>query len=280
MSTSIARQVILVSGTTRGLGLALKEALGRQGHIVYGSSRTADGSEPRELALDVTVPQSCERAVETILAREGRLDAIVNNAGSHLHGAAIETSEDELRQQMELNFFGAVALTRAALPSMLARRAGRVVNVSSIGGLVATPFAGAYNASKFALEGYMEALRLELEPFGIHVVNLEPGFLRTGTTEQSVVAVKRGHPLYEGARRQTRTEMLEAGARGLPLERVVRVVQGILEDPAPAFRHSVDGLAPRLSLLRTLLPSRWFERIVVSQTAPALRSLARPRLRA
>jgi NAD(P)-dependent dehydrogenase (short-subunit alcohol dehydrogenase family) len=269
MSSPSQRQIVLVSGTSRGLGLALRDALEARGHTVYGSSRRPSGAAPRELALDVTDPASCEQAVRTILEREGRLDGIVNNAGSHLHGAAVETSEDELRQQMELNFHGAVALTRAALPSMLAQRAGRIVNVSSVGGRFATPFTSAYSASKFALEGYMEALRLELLPFGVFVSNLEPGFLRTGTTEQSIVSVRSGHPLYEHARAATRAEMLEAGAHGLPLERVVRVVASILEDPAPAFRHSVDGLAPKLSLLRALAPARWFERMVVAQTAPA-----------
>lgn len=272
-------KVILISGTSRGLGLALRSALERLGHTVYGSSRHPDGASARELALDVTDAASCERAVERVLEREGRVDVLVNNAGSHLHGAAVETSEEELREQMELNFFGAVALTRAVLPPMLAQRRGRIINMSSIGGRIATPFTAAYCASKFALEGYMEALRLELSPFGIFVSNLEPGFLRTGTTEQSVVAVRDGHPLFREARATTRAEMIEAGARGLPLENVVRVVEAILERPVPAFRHSVDGLAPRLSLLRTLLPSSWFERIVVSQTAPAFaRSSSGPAL--
>lgn len=269
--------VVLVSGTTRGLGRALRSALEVRGHTVYGSSRHADGSSPRELALDVRDPASCERAVGAILDREGRLDVLVNNAGSHLHGAALETSEAELRDQLELNFFGAVSLTRAALPSMLEQRSGRIINVSSVGGRFATPFTAAYSASKFALEGYMEALRLELSPFGVHVSNLEPGFLRTGTTEQSVVPVAQSHPLYGEARAATHASMLESGARGLPLERVVGVVEAILRDPAPRFRYSVDGLARRLAILRALTPASLFERLVVSQTAPAFARAASQR---
>lgn len=263
-------QVILISGTSRGLGAHLRSVLEARGHTVYGSSRRASDEDQHELSLDVTHPQSCERAVDHIVTREGRVDVVINNAGSHLLGAAVETSEAELRAQMELNFFGAVHLTEAVVrASMLERRSGRIINVSSVGGRFATPFASAYCASKFALEGYMEALRLELLPFSIYVSNLEPGFLRTETTATSVIPVESGHPLYASAREATRERMLREGAEGIPLERVSRVIDEILSTPEPKLRYSVDGLVPRLSLLRGLSPSAWFERTVVKQTAPA-----------
>ena len=262
--------VILISGTSRGLGAHLRSALVARGHTVYGSSRRPSGDDAYELSLDVTDRKSCERAVDEILTREGRIDVLINNAGSHLLGAAVETSEAELRAQLELNFFGAVHLTEAVVrASMLERRSGRIINVSSVGGRIATPFASAYCASKFALEGYMEALRLELLPFSIYVSNLEPGFLRTETTATSVVDVESKHPLYVASREATRARILREGAEGVPLERVATAVEEILHNPAPKLRHSVDGLLPRLTLLRGISPSAWFERTVVKQTAPA-----------
>lgn len=266
-------KVILISGTSRGLGAQLRSSLSARGHVVYGSSRRANGSDAHELKLDVEKPDDCESVVRHVLANEGRLDALINNAGSHLVGAAVETSEAELRAQLELNFFGAVNLTQAALRGgMLDARSGRIVNISSVGGRLATPFTSAYSASKFALEGYMEALRLELLPFSVFVSTLEPGFLETGTTETSIIAVGERHSLFSDDREATHRRMVEEGAKGLPLNRVVRVVEQILDTPTPRLRYSVDGLAPRLGLLRALTPSAWFERTVIKQTAPAFAS--------
>jgi NAD(P)-dependent dehydrogenase (short-subunit alcohol dehydrogenase family) len=205
-----------------------------------------------------------------VLAVEGRLDAVINNAGSHLVGAAIETSHAELRAQLELNLMGAVHLTQAALPHLLARRSGRIVNVSSVGGRFATPFTSAYAASKFALEGYMEALRLEVGPFGVWVTNLLPAYLATGTTETSIHAVNGSHPAFAEARGAAHRRMLRDGPRGLPLARVADVVARVLVAARPPFRVTVDGFATRLAVARALTPAVVFERLVLRQTAPEL----------
>lgn len=261
--------IVLISGTSRGVGAHLATALREAGHVVYGSAR-AGGADTHTLALDVTDPASCAAAVDVVLAREGRIDAVINNAGSHLLGAALETSPDELRAQLALNFHGAVNLTLAALPHLVGQRAGRIVNMSSVGGRFATPFTSAYAASKFALEGYMEALRLEVAPFGVFVTNLEPGFLATGTTDTSVLPVRAAHPLYADARAAVHQRMLRDGAAGLPLARVSDAVLRVLADPAPAFRVTIDGFATRLALARALTPEWLFERMVVRSTAPEL----------
>jgi NAD(P)-dependent dehydrogenase (short-subunit alcohol dehydrogenase family) len=265
---------ILITGTTRGLGRFLRERLTATGHTVYGSGRTAVSADERHLALDVRDAASADLAVKTVLEREGRLDALINNAGSHLLGAAIETSEAELRDQLELNFFGAVNMMRAVVPHFLERRAGRVINISSVGGRFATPFASAYAASKFALEGYTEALRLELLPFGVFVSNLSPGFLATGTTKTSVVPVKTEDPRFAAARREVFERMLIDGAAGTPLSKVAQVVEGILSAKRPRLRYSVDGLATRLTLARLMSPSATFEHLVTKQTAPGLLALS------
>jgi NAD(P)-dependent dehydrogenase (short-subunit alcohol dehydrogenase family) len=265
---------ILITGTTRGLGRFLREHLTAAGHTVYGSGRSPVPGDPRHLALDVREATSAQRAVDAVLEREGRLDVLINNAGSHLLGAATETSEAELRDQLELNFFGAVNLMRAVTPHFLERRSGRIINVSSVGGRFATPFASAYAASKFALEGYTEALRLELLPFGVFVSNLEPGFLATGTTDTSVVPVKASDARFLKARQDVFARMLVDGAAGTSLTKVARVVDHILSSGAPRLRYSVDGLASRLTLARLLSPAGVFEQLVTKQTAPGLLEVA------
>jgi NAD(P)-dependent dehydrogenase (short-subunit alcohol dehydrogenase family) len=265
--------IVLITGTSRGVGQSLRAHLAARGHEVFGSGRTALRGDNHHLVLDVTDASSCRRAVAEVLARAGRLDVLVNNAGAHLLGAATETSDAELRGQMELNFHGAVNMIRAALPHFLERRGGRILNMSSVGGRFATPFTSAYSASKFALEGYTEALRLELLPFGVFVSNLEPGFLATGTTDTSVVPVRTGDPRYAAARQRVFERMLRSGPAGAPLSSVARTVDTILKSRRPRLRYAVDGLAPRLGLLRALTPAAMFERLVVGQTAPELSRL-------
>ncbi len=264
------RQVILITGSTRGLGKHLRQHLTAQGHDVYGSARAEVPGDDHHLSLDVTDAAAAAKAVQTVIARAGRLDVLINNAGSHLLGAALETSDVELREQLELNFFGAVNLMQAAVPHFLERRAGRIINVSSVGGRLATPFASAYAASKFALEGYTEALRLELLPFGVFVTNLEPGFLATGSTDQSVIPVKGSHPLFVHARAATFERMQQDGPRGAPLSLVARQIDRVLSASRPKLRSSVDGFLTRLELLRAVSPGATFEQAVLKQTAPEL----------
>jgi len=177
-----------ITGASSGFGLAFAREALRLGANVVAAARSpaalADlvASAPDRtlaVALDVTASGAAEKAVAAALARFGRIDVLINNAGYGIVGAVEETPEAELRAQMETNFFGAVAVTRAALPHMRSRRAGAIVNISSLGGQLSYPGFGAYSASKFALEGLSEALALEMAPFGIKVLIVEPGAFRT-----------------------------------------------------------------------------------------------------
>ena len=263
-------KIILITGTSRGLGATLLEHLRAQGHIVYGSSRSPQGDDPRTLAIEVTDPDACLAAVAQIVRDRGRLDALINNAGGHLLGAAMETTHAELRAQLELNFFGAVHMTQAALPAMMERGEGKILNISSVGGRLATPLTSAYAASKFALEGYMEALRLELLASNIYVTNLEPAFIATGTTGQSVYQVEQRGGRWDALRRAHHEQMIQEGARGIQPSRVAQAVSAILSEQAPKLRYSVDGVLPKLLWLKALLPSARFEREVIKQTVPGL----------
>jgi NAD(P)-dependent dehydrogenase (short-subunit alcohol dehydrogenase family) len=177
-----------VTGASSGFGLAFAREALRRGANVAAAARSpaarADlvaGAPDRLLAvtLDVTASGAADKAVAAALARFGRIDVLINSAGYGIVGAVEETPEAELRAQMETNFFGAVAVTKAALPHMRSRRAGAIVNISSLGGQLSYAGFGAYSASKFALEGLSEALALELAPFAIKVMIVEPGAFRT-----------------------------------------------------------------------------------------------------
>lgn len=182
-------KVWFVTGASSGFGDAFARFALEQGYCVVATARDTAGlaaiaavAPERVLVrrLDVTKPEDAASAVEAALDRFGRIDVLINNAGYGIVGAVEETPEDELRAQMETNFFGAVSVTRAVLPAMRAQGAGAIVNISSLGGQLSVAGFGAYSASKFALEGISEALAQEIAPFGIKVMIVEPGAFRTG----------------------------------------------------------------------------------------------------
>ena len=179
--------VWLITGAARGMGVDLARAALRAGHSVVATARDAAkvtaalGVHPNLLpvSLDVTDPDAAQAAVDAAVARFGRIDTLVNNAGNFYAGFFEEISDTQFRAQMETNFFGPLNVTRAVLPVMRAQRSGKVVTITSTAGIVGGAFCAAYAASKFALEGWMESLRFDLEPFGISTTVVEPGFFRT-----------------------------------------------------------------------------------------------------
>lgn len=186
---SNARKVWLITGASSGFGKALAEAVIAGGDSAVITARRLDrlqaiarGHEDRvlPLAMDVTDAAAREQAVAETLARFGRIDVLANIAGAGAYGALEEFSPAQIRANMELNFFAAAELSREVLPRMRAQRSGHILNLTSIAGLVAFPGNGLYNASKFALEGFTEALHHEVKPFGVRVTLIEPGAFRTG----------------------------------------------------------------------------------------------------
>jgi len=182
-------RVWLVTGASSGFGRAISEEAMNRGDIVLAAARKVDqladltGAGPANLhavRLDVTDFERVPEVVADVVDRFGRIDVLVNNAGRGLVGAVEETSDRQLRDQMDVHFFGPVALVRAVLPHMRRRRSGTIVQISSVGGRLSFPGVGAYSASKFALEGVSEALAGEVAPFGVRVMIVEPGAFRTG----------------------------------------------------------------------------------------------------
>ena len=187
MTDGPKKNVWFITGAGRGLGIDIAQAALAAGHFVVATGRNADrvltaiGADHNlsAVALDITDPGAAEAAASAAVARFGRIDVLVNNAGNFYAGSFETLSPDQFRAQMETNFFGPLNVTRAILPIMRKQRSGQVITVTSTAGLVAGAFVSAYAASKFALEGWMESLRFDLEPFGIRTMAVEPGFFRT-----------------------------------------------------------------------------------------------------
>ena len=184
---NVSSNVWFITGAGRGLGIDIAQSALAAGHSVVATGRdaarveTAIGAHEHlfTVALDVTDPAAAERATAAAVDRFGRVDVLVNNAGNFYAGFFENISDEQFRAQMETNFFGPLNVTRSVLPVMRAQRAGQVITVTSTAGLVGGEFTSAYAASKFALEGWMESLRFEVEPFGITTMSVEPGFFRT-----------------------------------------------------------------------------------------------------
>ena len=180
-------KVILITGISSGFGREMAKLLAEEGHSVYGTVRnegkTNDGVNI--LKMDLTDNESINKVVKTIVEKEGRLDVLINNAGMHTGGPIETTPAENIRLQMDTNFIGMVHLTNSILPVMRKQGGGMIINISSIGGLMGLPFQAFYSASKFAIEGFSEALRMEVRKFNIKVVVINPGDFHTSNSCQS-----------------------------------------------------------------------------------------------
>lgn len=263
-------KVVLVTGAATGIGRATSELLSRRGHRVFGTSRdpsrvsAAKGVEM--VKMDVTKGESVDKGVAGMLERAGRVDALVNNVGYVLLGAAEETSFEEFEAQMNTNFAGAVRVMGAVLPYMREQGGGRIVNVSSLGGMAALPYTGAYAASKFALEGYSEALRHEMLPFGVYVSLVAPTNVKTETLASSNREVAASHPAYAGVRKHVVSDFKAGGfeSKVLPAD-VAGVIASVVEHPKPRLRYPIGVQARLVPFLKTMLPQGIFEKIIRRQ---------------
>lgn len=258
------RRVVLVTGASSGIGQSCAELLERRGHAVYRASRTA------ALRMDVRDDASVNAAVQSILEREQRLDVVINNAGFGIAGAVEDTSIDEAREQFEVNFFGVLRVCRAVLPAMRRQGRGTIVNMGSIGGLIAIPYQGLYSATKFALEGLTEALRLEVRDFGIHVVLIEPGDHRTGFTEsRRLTAESAGGSVYRTKFEHAVKRMAADEQAGPPPERVAALVARVMDSRRPRLRYTVGPAPQRVAVwLKRLLPHAAMEAIMRQSYLP------------
>jgi NAD(P)-dependent dehydrogenase (short-subunit alcohol dehydrogenase family) len=260
---------VLITGATDGLGRALALLLAERGYRVFAAGRSPERlaqldalarekNLPLEsVALDVCSDDSVERAISQVLGKAVQLDVLVNNAGVNYTAAVEDLSMQDWRAQFETNFFGVLRVTRAILPHMRERRSGRILMMSSLSGLVTPPTQGAYSSSKHALEGLSNALRMELYPFGIDVVLIEPGYIVTGIQKAAAelskpYTYKAGPyaPLY--ARFFTSVNDTRAKSRTTP-EDCARVMLDAIETPNPKPRYGVTSLSPFVKWSKRLL---------------------------
>ena len=253
-------KVALVTGASSGIGRAIARQLAADGFRVFGTSR--NGSAAPEggieiIELDVCSDQSVEGAMKALIAKAGRIDVAVNNAGYLLGGAVEETSMDEAKAQFETNFFGAFRVIKALLPTMRAQGSERIINITSLAGVVPLPFWGLYCASKFALEGLTESLRHEMRPFGISVSAIEAGAIKSrfytdDRKAQPIAAYDRWHHRF-------RKTMATFYRKAPGPEAVARAVSKAVGARKPALRYRVTPEATQFTLMRTWLPSALFE---------------------
>ncbi len=256
-------QVVLISGAWAGIGRACADRLFDRGWIVFGASRRGTSSSGwTPIVMDVDSDASVEDGFGAVLDQHHRLDALVASAGWGLSGAVEQTSNADAREQLETNFWGAVRVVQRALPIMRQQGHGRIVLISSIGGIVSLPFQAFYSASKFALEGFGEALGYEVEPFNIQVTLVEPGNVRTEFTEKRRNAsTHSGDDPYGPAADKAIELMSKEETNGVHPDRVAAGVQRVLEAERPPRRVSVGKADERIGILaKRLLPYRLFEK--------------------
>jgi NAD(P)-dependent dehydrogenase (short-subunit alcohol dehydrogenase family) len=264
------QKTILITGCSSGIGAALARELHKRGHRIYATARRREALAPLEadgihaLALDVNDDASIAAAIGTVAREAGHLDMLVNNAGFSQVGAVVDLTREDLRRQYETNVIAPVAVTRAALPLLRAAAAkagsATLANVGSIVGLFTTPFAAAYCSSKAAFHSITDALRMELAPFGIHVVSIQPGGVRSSFGEHAEAAIRLPEDsIFKRAEAGIRARA-QAGQQGAMAadEFAVPVADALLRTPPPrVIREGANSV--RLPLLKRLLPAAIFD---------------------
>jgi NAD(P)-dependent dehydrogenase (short-subunit alcohol dehydrogenase family) len=258
---SNANKTAVVTGASSGIGKASAEALAQAGYTVFGTSRRPGNSSNRVTMLecDVTDDASVQALISAVLLRTGRIDVLVNNAGLGLFGGAEESSIGQVKDLFDVNLFGIVRATNAALPAMRQRGDGRIINISSILGLVPAPYSAYYSATKHALEGYSESLDHELRAFNIRVSLIEPAYTRS-VFDQNALKPDAKLDDYAQARAGTDALLKDVMPKADPPELVADVVLRAAIDRNPRRRYTAGKLARQINLLRRFAPAGLFDR--------------------
>lgn len=265
-------KVILLTGASSGIGYQTAEYLAKQGHIVYGAARRVERMEPlkrfgvKPLFLDVTDETSVAEAINAMQKSEGRLDVLINNAGYGSYGSIEDVKIEEARKQFDVNLFGVATLTQKVLPLMRQQRSGTIINVASIGGHLTTYFGAWYHATKYALEAFSDALRMEVSEFGIDVSIIEPGGIKT---EWGSIAADHLEKSAKGGVYEDSASKVAAGMRKLysgnmmsnPLV-ISKAISRAVNTRRPKTRYRIGFMAKPLVFLHSILPTRVFDKIM------------------
>lgn len=262
--------VVLITGASAGMGKATAELLLREGYIVYGAARRVENMKDIEakgahiLAMDVTDEASMANGVNRIIQEQGRIDVLFNNAGYGSFGAVEDVSMEEARRQFEVNLFGLSRLTQLVLPHMRKQRSGKIINNSSVGGKLYNLLGAWYHAVKHAVEGFSDCLRLELKPFGIDVVIIEPGSIDSEWTGIALEHAKRtsGHTAYSGLTSAFTAFVSQSTSGASSPEVIAQVVLKAIQSKKPKTRYAAGKHARTSLWMRRLLSDRMLDRVL------------------
>ena len=263
------QKVILITGASSGIGFDAASRLAKQGHKVYGAARRIDKMLPLKelgvtpISMDVTDDSSMIAGVNAVLEAEGRIDVLVNNAGYGYLGAVENVTMEEARRQVEVNVFGLARLTQLVLPHMREQQSGTIVNIASIAGRMALGFGTWYNVTKYAVEAFSDAMRMEVKPFGIDVVIIEPGGIKTDwglIAADNLEKSSRGTDYEDDGLKMSRMLRLAFSTNLLsPPKRVTRAIVRAVNARCPRLRYRPGMGADAIVALNALLPSRWWD---------------------
>ena len=271
---TLTQKVVLVTGASSGMGKDFAKALLSQGMIVYAAARRIERmSDLAELGaiavqMDITKEEDIQAAVNKIQTEQGGVDVLINNAGFGLYGAMEDTTIDDARYQFEVNLFGLARLTQLLLPEMRKKKAGMIFNISSMGGKVYTPLGSWYHATKHALEGWSDCLRIELAPFNIDVVIIEPGAIKTEFSDVMVdPMLKRSGSTAYGPMAQSLVKATkasyEAGDASEP-EVITDLILKALGEKKPKTRYAAGKFAKPMMFIRQWLGDRIYDKVIMS----------------
>lgn len=263
-----------MTGASSGIGKAISERLISDGHIVYGAARRLEKMQSlvekggHAIRLDITDEAQVAAAIDRIMSEQGRIDGLVNNAGYAVYGAVEDVSVAEARQQFEVNLFGLASLTQKVLPIMRTQSRGHIINISSIGGKVYTPLGAWYHATKHALEGWSDVLRIETAQFGIKVVIVEPGAIETEFTDvmNEPMLERSAGGAYEDLAQAMVDTMAESydGSASTKPDVIAKVVSKAIKARNPKTRYAAGKLARTILFARRWLSDKAFDRMIMS----------------
>ena len=269
MSSMKSNKVILLTGASSGIGYDTAVALAQQGHKVYAAARRVERMEPLcqygivPLKMDVTDEASMKAGVKTLLDAEGRIDVLINNAGYGYFGAVENVPMDDARNQLEVNVFGLARLCQLVLPTMRAQHSGRIINTASVAGRAVFYYGGWYHVSKYAVESLSDAMRMELKPFGIDVVIIEPGAIKTNW---GIIAADHLIESSKGTAYEQTGTMMANNLRNMYLSNTIsdpavvrKAIVRAVNARRPCTRYRIGRMANAIVFFHWLLPTRWWD---------------------
>ncbi len=269
MNSMKSNKVILLTGASSGIGYDTAVALAQQGHKVYAAARRVERMEPLRqygivpLKMDVTDEASMQEGVKTLLDAEGRIDVLINNAGYGYFGAVENVPMDDARNQLEVNVFGLARLCQLVLPTMRAQHSGRIINTASVAGRAVFYYGGWYHVSKYAVESLSDAMRMELKPFGIDVVIIEPGAIKTNW---GIIAADHLIESSKGTAYEQTGTMMANNLRNMYLSNTIsdpavvrKAIVRAVNARRPCTRYRIGRMANAIVFFHWLLPTRWWD---------------------